>query len=150
MNCNELMIGDWFLASEQHSTMDGDYTLEFYPKKLTLDDLLFARDNDWNELDWNEFTKPILLTAEILEKNGFDWVEDEDELSNSEYEGYMALYSDEEIRFYSKGSMDRYCALEIGYIERTYIKLYINYVHELQHALRLCGLNDLADNFKIK
>ena len=22
-------------------------------------------------------------------------------------------------------------------------------VHELQHALRLCGLNDLADNFKI-
>ena len=25
----------------------------------------------------------------------------------------------------------------------------INYVHELQQALRLCGLKDLADNFKI-
>lgn len=23
------------------------------------------------------------------------------------------------------------------------------YVHELQHALRLCGLNELADNFKV-
>ena len=23
------------------------------------------------------------------------------------------------------------------------------YVHELQHALRICGLNELADNFKI-
>lgn len=25
----------------------------------------------------------------------------------------------------------------------------INYVHEYQHALRLCGLNDLADNFRV-
>lgn len=25
----------------------------------------------------------------------------------------------------------------------------LRYVHELQHALRLCGLNDLADNFKV-
>lgn len=23
------------------------------------------------------------------------------------------------------------------------------FVHEYQHALRLCGLNDLADNFKV-
>lgn len=26
----------------------------------------------------------------------------------------------------------------------------IRYVHELQHALRLCGLTELADNFKVK
>lgn len=25
----------------------------------------------------------------------------------------------------------------------------LHYVHELQHALRLCGLNDLADNLKV-
>ena len=25
----------------------------------------------------------------------------------------------------------------------------LHYVHELQHALRLCGLNDLADNLKL-
>lgn len=30
----------------------------------------------------------------------------------------------------------------------AYIHIY--YVHELQHALRLCGLNELADNFKVK
>ena len=29
-------------------------------------------------------------------------------------------------------------------------KCYFHYVHELQHALRLCELNDLADNFKIE
>lgn len=26
----------------------------------------------------------------------------------------------------------------------------LHYVHELQHALRLCGLNVLADNFKVE
>lgn len=25
----------------------------------------------------------------------------------------------------------------------------LHYVHELQHALRLCGLTELADNFKV-
>ena len=25
----------------------------------------------------------------------------------------------------------------------------LNYIHQLQHALRLCGLNELADNFKV-
>jgi len=26
----------------------------------------------------------------------------------------------------------------------------VNYVHQLQHALRLCGLNELANNFKLE
>lgn len=26
----------------------------------------------------------------------------------------------------------------------------LHYVHELQHALRLCGLTELADNFKVE
>ena len=29
------------------------------------------------------------------------------------------------------------------------LSMQIQYVHELQHILRLIGLNDLADNFKI-
>ena len=32
----------------------------------------------------------------------------------------------------------------VGIVEQFY------YFHELQHALRLCGLNELADNFKIE
>ncbi|MBQ0088527.1 MAG: hypothetical protein KBT27_04250 [Prevotellaceae bacterium] len=36
------------------------------------------------------------------------------------------------------------------YIYCAMISIQIKYVHELQHALRLCGLNDLADNFKIE
>lgn len=132
MNANELMIGDWYFACNQHSTRDGKYTLEFYPKKLTIDDLIFAKENDWDELDWTEFTKPIQLTAEILEKNGFNIHETLGEWSPS-INGF---------HFNNKWANELeidVCGLDIE----------IKYVHKLQHALRLCGLNDLADDFKI-
>lgn len=32
---------------------------------------------------------------------------------------------------------------------KCYILKDFSYVHELQHALRLCGLNELSDNFKV-
>lgn len=46
--------------------------------------------------------------------------------------------------------MDKAHHLYIGYDdEGTYLSLYINYFHELQHALRLVGLNEVADNLKV-
>ena len=40
--------------------------------------------------------------------------------------------------------------LAISFVKnRKYATPLFNTVHELQHALRLCGMNDLADNFKI-
>lgn len=79
-----------------------------------------------------EDIEPIPLTAEILEKNG--WTK------NSIF---MELDADENTQF--------------SWANRCGAVLYKNgwhhcdceYVHTLQHALRLCGLNDLADNFKI-
>lgn len=32
----------------------------------------------------------------------------------------------------------------------SHVEMSFKYVHELQHALRFCGLNELADNFKIE
>lgn len=68
---------------------------------------------------------PIPLTAEILEKNGWKF----DEIDGTYYNkidvyGRKAPYS-------------------------IFDGIIINSVHELQHALRLCGLNELADNFKL-
>lgn len=37
-----------------------------------------------------------------------------------------------------------------GFVLSTYNKIEFKYVHQLQHALRLCGLDELADNFKIQ
>lgn len=67
-----------------------------------------------------EEATPIPLIAEILEKNGFD------------------VYCESEGVFYVKVES-----------ESAKIEKWFTYAHELQHALRLCGLHKLADNFKV-
>ena len=76
--------------------------------------------------------EPIPLTPEILEKNG--WKETE----------YWHEYKD--------GNTIIQCSLHkiwgiINEIEIEHFKC--EYVHQLQHLLRLCGLDELADNFKV-
>lgn len=74
-----------------------------------------------------EDIQPIPLTAEILEKNGFKY-NIFDRWMNSRYD--VAISEKDEFLF-------------------IWDRIQLDYVHELQHALRLCGLNDLAENFKI-
>ena len=76
--------------------------------------------------------KPIPLTPEILKKNGFKDAE------------YWCEYKDDKVIIQ--------CRLPIvrGRINGIVIEnLKCEYVHQYQHLLRLCGLNELADNFKI-
>lgn len=73
--------------------------------------------------------EPIPLTPEILEKNGF------------EKKG-IKLIAREGV--YYIDVVD--CGTEFKVIDENII---IHFVHELQHALRLCGLDELADNFKV-
>lgn len=75
---------------------------------------------------------PIPLTPEILEKNGW-----------KEMPSGTICYWDK-----TNKSNDIICdsGLPFSFLGRTFCP---KYVHELQHALRLCGLNELADNFKV-
>lgn len=75
---------------------------------------------------------PIPLTAEILEKNRWK------EMPN----GTICLYD----KFDNSKSIICDKGLVFTFLDRTFKLIY---VHEFQHALRLCGLNGLADNFKI-
>ena len=76
--------------------------------------------------------EPIPLTPEILEKNG--WKETE----------YWHEYED-------GNTIIQYSLSNIwGIINEIEIEHFkCEYVHQLQHLLRLCGLNELADNFKV-
>lgn len=92
--------------------------------------------------------EPIPLTAEILERNNFQRQEEERGFS----EPYI-VYVNEDYRYpikiYIKGLMDNAHHLYVGYDDdEPRISLYINYAHELQHALRLVGLDNVADNLK--
>ena len=81
------------------------------------------------------WVKPIPLTPKILEKNGF-WVMKKVDNGAEEYIAYA-----------TDGLIFHYNRDNDYYFPNTPISW--KYVHQLQHALRLCGLNELADNFKI-
>lgn len=72
-------------------------------------------------LEWGKLS-PIPLTDEILEKNGLSEC-------TEFYDGWNFEFSNNKRRVICGGP--------------------IWYVHELQNALLLCGLKDLANNFKI-
>lgn len=126
MKANELMIGDLVI----------DKTLNA-PHRVTAQDIFLLAENTINE---NNF-EPIPLTAEILEKNGFKKTTDEkyymcddySELSAEEYSDSIWLICCSDIE----------CNLPVQ-------KIMVSYIHQLQQFLRLCGLNELADNFKIE
>lgn len=87
---------------------------------------------------------PIPLTKEILEKNGFKQYNEK--LGDQIIEGSWSVY-DRNINvceiYESKDGWD----LTINNGEYTICKC--PHVHTLQHALRLYGFSDLADNFKV-
>lgn len=90
-----------------------------------------------------EELEPIPLTPEILERNEF--------VNDSGI--YCWRVENKQITYFSKENNRPYCTYPFVNIESGCIdvnELPMEYVHELQNALRLCGLNDLADHFKLE
>ena len=113
MKAKELMIGDKVMVKVLSQIPD-TYVLQTW----TAND--YSRDIQ---------VKPIILTHEILEENGW-WFNVEDEWLHYE------------VNFTIEKFNGRFQCYDINQIK-------LDSVHELQHTLRLCGLNELADNFKV-
>ena len=94
----------------------------------------------------DEDVKPVPLTTKILEMNGW-----------SSYEYYHVLEKDNyrlKVEFADDGLLNLSYDLKGTISGHPFYMCHINdltlsYVHELQHALRLVGLNDLAKNLKV-
>ena len=133
MEANELMIGDWVL--------DGDEVARV--TSLTCDDIIETT----LRLSNIEIVTPIPLTAEILEKNGFErsysnilTADGYKKLPQYKYKNMVQVqdicrnlitisYSDLE-----GGVYDIQCGIGSHIYD-------LKYVHQLQHALRLCGID---------
>ena len=135
MKANELMIGDKVMVKVLSQIPD-TYVLHTW----TAND--YSRDIQ---------VKPITLTPEILEKNGFVQ-EDDAYMDDIAYKCFCEIltghYSANDVIVSYDGSKEFTITNDLGY-PCDEITLYRPKVHELQHALRLCGLNELADNFKV-
>ena len=88
--------------------------------------------------------KPIPLTAEILEKDGWERdIDKEWKYNNSRIlPHYCYQWEKQNVK------IEMYAGLE-GFTISLIIGRRFYAVHELQHVLRLYGLDELADNFKI-
>ena len=121
MKATDLMIGDWVVNTEfGKNKIDKIETLE--PRRVWLE-----HGKTYVPI---EYIEPIPLTTEILEKNGF--VKDEKD-DNMYYWNWSVI---DDCMSYDKETSK----VRIFYVSGlTFVKI-LQYVHELQHALRLCEI----------
>lgn len=128
MKAKDLMIGDKVMVKVL-SQIPNTYVLHTW----TAND--YSRDIQ---------VKPIPLTAEILEKDGWERdIDKEWEYNNSHIlPHYCYQWEKQNVK------IEMYAGLE-GFTISLIIGRRFYAVHELQHVLRLYGLDELADNFKV-
>ena len=131
MEASELMIGDIVRVNKdvcfkkgtivRVHAIDGDRN---FPEKRRIGCVTCVPIDDPDGCSggvWTAFLEPIPLTAEILEKNGFKY---DDEGKDLRYRQSCGDIIGVDIRG------------DIAYIEDADFK----YIHKLQHALKLCGI----------
>jgi hypothetical protein len=124
LSCNDLMIGDWVL--------DGNIYVQV--TSITCDGIIETTHNEHSNI---ELVKPIPLTQEILEKNGIKWF-------CTEPSGRKTFCCNEPVVqcTYIPNSGWLINVGACGSIKVRFVEISkIQYVHELQHALRLCGIS---------
>ena len=136
MKTEDLMIGDWLYLGKT------DIAVRVIALSAEEDDTILVKYQEpdrWGkyvELVGGEDVAPVPLTPEILKKNGF---------------GYTEIDPYSNVTHYYPGE-PQYCAdmdLHIGGIYKgifwlnTYKNVISNirFVHELQHAFRICKIN---------
>ena len=132
IKCRDLMVGDWI--TDIHG----------FPMQITNvgDDYAYAtfegnEGEPWEFDDKEDRPEPILITPEILERNGFIKV-------NSQRYDYGNPDTDCYVKVNPKKNM-----IHVNGRNANSNLYSHSFVHELQRALRLCGLDELADNFKV-
>ena len=146
MKCQELQIWDWIADNNgfqwQIIGVGDDYAYATFESN---------EGDHWEFEDKDDQPQPIFLTKDILRKNGW------------EMESYMLPPYASFIRTYYFTKDEGYTHLELkGNTLKIWfnyeknndgvysdIVIPVNYVHQLQQVLRLAGMTDMANNFKV-
>ena len=118
LSSNSLMLGDWVLCDSK-------------PYRISqIGDILCLENDEKSWLAYPEEVSPIPLTSEFLEKSGF--------ICRS------GLWVVPEVKRLDLGlfgvGIDDGCGVGFCVMPEGEITYFCNFVHELQHALRLCGI----------
>ena len=153
IKCRDLMIGDWI-------TNESGLPTQIITVSGACAYAIFGGDegDPWVFDDYIYLPTPIPLTPEILEKNDWYWGLTSDEKNFKScvmgafephwvYDkgaGEISLYFDKDTDGGALRIADQRFNRRLDFFWCNTL-----YVHELQRALRCCGLNELANNFKV-
>lgn len=138
MKATDLMCGDWVkikghLDYDKVREIAMDEKMQWYISYACSMTLFRAYEFE-----------PVPITREILEKNGWERDIDKEWKYNNSHilPHYCYQWEKQNVK------IEMYAGLE-GFTISLIIGRRFYAVHELQHVLRLYGLDELADNFKI-
>ena len=126
MKANKLMIGDWL---KHYNGTPMQVT------KITTEHFACAENGGINCWEYNNKFEPIPLTAEILEKS---------DILYEKQSFYYVIEDDKDLEctYYIQQVLqgDWVIGVDIGAYDCS-VFARIKYIHELQHALKLCGID---------
>ena len=141
IKCKELMVGDY--CRSEHG----------FPMQITNvgDDYAYATFEgfDW-ELDDKDFPPcAIEITPELFKANGWDVFTYE--IGVATYTTYCSKKEAGNYLEWKRGTLSIWIAYEEN-SDGVYADILVpcKYVHQLQQVLRLAGMTELANNFKVK
>lgn len=126
MKCTDLMIGDWVYC-------EGQPTPENVTIQTIAEDGVWFNGSNYEGAASYDRIFPIPLTPEILEKNGF--VQNPRSKSRRSHQ----ICTDSVYISWWRGRLNILFKPFIGH-STNHVNVDGKYVHELQHALRLCGI----------
>lgn len=156
MKITDLMHGDWFNSPKGTCRIN---EIKLFTAIVEFSDEAYQTNGNISatELDFEYNLKPIPLTKDLFFANGFKLMK----RSKLQREDGLTCYwwkkktygkkdfSSVRVAFSEDESVDGiYIYSKIGH-EVDYIRPENLTVHEFQHALRLMGLDELADNFRL-
>lgn len=137
MKANELTIGDLVDAGTRILLEDGNFIIGASKVVELRRDYLVIECSEHNaELKIHDYAdvRPIPITPEILEKSGF-------KLQPTAHYYWGDEFVDIDIEEFTDGLWEVVVwNVEVDMLD---CKIYISYVHELQHVLELCGIDRL-------
>lgn len=125
MDCKDLMVGDWVKVDQTTETVKAR-VLGVHKDGVINYEVDYSGVRATNQIHI-DYVSPIKLTEDILVKNGykstqgldFYWLDDKKHCCVKNYDGKRLFC-------YKQGIND--------------VWLVVKYVHQLQHLLRLCGI----------
>lgn len=124
MEARDLMTGDWVCTESNPTPRQVDWIKSGEVGLL------------WNKVVTLPYLKPIPLTPDILEKNGFERKDDGIRLVYREDGFVIRVYF---LTLVLEGEVFKDIHMSMDFAEKD-MRMPIEYVHELQHALRLFGV----------